>query len=81
MAGYHLKNIEKGTLGTPSKIQEEYDEFIDAVEQDNVVMEMCELSDLLGAIEAYIENYNLTLEDLIKMKDATKRAFLSGRRS
>jgi hypothetical protein len=42
---------------------------------------LCELADLIGAIEAYTLNkHNITLDDVIKMKKATKRAFESGSR-
>lgn len=44
-------------------------------------MVLQELSDMLGAIEAYVAKYNITLIDLIIMKDATKRAFESGHRT
>jgi len=44
-------------------------------------MELVELSDLVGAIDLYVNNYyNLTLDDLIKMKEITERAFENGRR-
>jgi hypothetical protein len=80
--GYHIKKIQKGELGHASKIREEYEEFIDAYEQSNPVMELVELSDLLGAIEAYVINhYDIELDDLIRMKDATKSAFEDGTRS
>lgn len=79
--GYHLVEIPKGTLGTPSKIDEEYLEFKDAHAQDNVVMELVELSDLLGAIDAYVANYNLTIDDLVVMMRTTQRAFKNGGRS
>ncbi len=79
--GYHLTVIPKGKFGEFSKIEEEFLECKDALEQDNKIMVMCELSDLLGAIEAYaIKAHQLTLEDIIKMKNATKRAFKSGAR-
>ncbi len=55
--GYHNTEIEKGVLGQVSKITEEYKEFMDAVEQDNSIMELIELSDLLGAIESYTEYF------------------------
>lgn len=77
---YHLKTIDKGVLGEFSKIEEEYLELEDAVEQQNNILILCELCDLIGAIEVYAAKYNLTLEDLIKMKNATKNAFLSGHR-
>lgn len=80
--GYHVTKIKKGKLGEISKIQEELDELKDAKLQKCKIMEGVELADLLGAVEAYAEkNLNLSLEDLIKMKEVTKRAFVSGRRS
>ncbi len=79
--GYHLYNIPKGELGERSKIVEEFKEWQDACEQDCKVMELVELSDLVGAIELYItKHYNITLNDLIKMKEITERAFENGRR-
>ena len=80
MSAYHLKTIQKGTLGEISKIQEEYLELMDAYSQNNKVLEICELCDLIGAIEAYAQSYNLTLSDLNKMKEANKRAFQDGTR-
>ena len=78
---YHLKTIEKGKLGEFSKIQEEMDELLDGYVQSNKILMLCELCDLVGAIEAYVEKqHKLSLEDLIQMKDATKRAFLMGSR-
>lgn len=82
MAGYHIRNIEKGTLGELSKIYEEVEEIKDAEEQDVSVMLLVELSDLLGAIEAYLNKNHpsITLEDLLKMKNVTQRAFENGGR-
>lgn len=82
MAGYHLKVIGKGVVGEPSKILEEFQEWEDARLQGCKVMELVELSDLLGAIESYIQDkYNLELKDLQLMSDITKRAFKEGARS
>ncbi len=68
--GYHLNKIIKGNLGQFSKIEEEYAELHDAYSQCNKVLEICELADLIGAIEAYAEKqYNLSLKDIIKMKE------------
>lgn len=78
--GYHRIQIPKGKLGEFSKISEEYLELFDAVEQDNKILEICEMCDLVGAIEAYANKFNLTLEDIIKMKDANKHAFEDGTR-
>ncbi len=77
---YHLSDIPKGIFGEFSKIEEEFLEAADAFDQKNPLMVLQELSDMLGAIEAYAKQYNLTLGDLITMKDATKRAFESGHR-
>ena len=79
--GYHKKIIEKGILGEYSKVKEEFDELTDAWEQENKILIICELCDLLGAIEEYGKSFNLTLKDLNKMKESTKSAFQSGQRS
>lgn len=81
--GYHNKQIKKGRFGEISKIEEEFEEFKDAVEQANPIMALMELSDLIGAIEAYLEHYypSIGLLHLITMKKATKRAFEDGTRN
>ena len=79
--GYHIRKIEKGTLGEFSKIQEEFEELLDGHEQQNKLLELCEMADLLGSIEAYIKRYNLTLPDLIAMMERTKQAFSDGDRT
>jgi NTP pyrophosphatase (non-canonical NTP hydrolase) len=78
---YHKIEIEKGTLGEFSKIKEEFQELEDAVSQNHPVLEICELCDLIGAIEMYANKFNLSLKDLIKMKESNKNAFLSGKRT
>lgn len=80
--GYHNKEIPKGILGEFSKIQEEFLEAEDAIEQNNSIMLLVELSDLIGAIESYCEcKHKITLEDLIRMNKATKKAFNDGTRT
>ena len=78
--GYHIKEISKGKLGEFSKIKEEFMELEDAIEQDNKILVICELTDLIGAIKFYIKKYNLDIEDLIKFSNATSKAFESGKR-
>lgn len=78
--GYHKKEIPKGKLHTFSKIKEEFLEFEDAVEQNDLILQLCELCDLIGAIEAYIEPRGIFLEDLKKFSDKTKMAFKEGKR-
>lgn len=78
--GYHLTDIPKAKLGTIDKIKEEYDEFIDAHKQGCLIMELIELSDLVGAIDFYLKKYNLGIEDVLKFSNITKRAFESGER-
>jgi hypothetical protein len=80
--GYHLSPIPKGTLGSLSKIEEELAELKDAIRQGAKIMELCELSDLVGAIEAYLINNhpNMTFDDLKTMAEITKRSFQSGER-
>lgn len=79
--GYHLKDIKKGTLGNISKIEEELEELKDAIEQDCKIMTMVELSDLYGAIRAFVETQGLKMEDLEKFSNITKRAFENGYRN
>jgi hypothetical protein len=79
--GYHTKKIKRGVYGEFSKIQEEFDELIDARQQNNPIMELIELSDLIGSVEAYTtKHFNITLDDLIRMTNATKSAFMDGTR-
>ena len=81
MPGYHLREIKRGEFGEVSKITEEYEEFIESLEQKNPIMALVELSDLIGAIEGYALRYhNISLEEILALKDATKRAFESGHR-
>lgn len=81
--GYHLVEIAKGKLGEPSKILEEVEEFIDATNQGVSIMALIELSDLMGAIRAYLGKHHptITIDDLNKMSEVTERAFVNGRRS
>jgi NTP pyrophosphatase (non-canonical NTP hydrolase) len=81
--GYHLKPIEKGVLGEASKVQEEVEEFMDAVEQGVSIMALVELADLMGAVIAYLAKHhpNMTLQDLLAMNEVTARAFRNGKRT
>ena len=81
--GYHLSAISKGILGEFSKIEEEFSECKDAVEQNISIMVIHELSDLYGAIEAYLKKHHssITMDDLKAMSNVTKRAFNSGHRT
>ena len=78
--GYHNVKIEKGVLGEYSKIREEFDELTDAVQQDCKGLIICELCDLVGAIEEYAKKYNLNIDDLKQFSDLTKRSFRDGSR-
>lgn len=78
--GYHKGIIKKGVVGEYSKIKEEFDELTDAIDQDNKVLIICELTDMVGAIEEYIKKYNLTIKDLKDFSDLTKSAFKEGKR-
>lgn len=67
MAGYHISEIPNGIFGEFSKVIEEFLEFEDSIEQRSVVMELVELSDLIGAIEAFLDrNGKFSLSVLIK---------------
>ena len=78
--GYHKNKIKKGKIGEFSKIKEEFEELTDAVGQQNKVLIICELTDLIGAVEEYIKQYNLTIQDLKDFSDLTKSAFKEGKR-
>lgn len=76
--GYHVNEIEKGQLGYSTKIREELDELQDAEAQGSLIMIHVELADLYGALEAYAEKKGLSMDDLRKFSDITKRAFKNG---
>lgn len=80
--GYHKKTIQKGILGEFSKIKEELEELEDALDQNNQIMALVELSDLYGAISMFLEKYHpsISMEDVKEMHLATKRSFLLGHR-
>lgn len=80
--GYHITAIHKGEIGELSKIQEELDELKDACKQQVKIMELVELSDLVGAIKLYLGKHHngITFSDLEKMANITERAFKNGRR-
>jgi len=77
--GYHKREITKGEIGEYSKVKEEFDELTDAWEQNNSVLIICELTDLVGAIEEYAKKFNLSLGDLKRFSDLTKSAFKEGK--
>jgi hypothetical protein len=78
--GLSSQEDQKGKLGELSKVQEELDEAADAEAQHCRVMLLVELSDIVGAIESYLEKHmpDFTLADLRRMSKVTKRAFRSG---
>ena len=80
--GYHLRKTFKGQFGEISKIEEELDELKEALEQENKIMAMCELSDVYGALKGYLEKHfpSVTMDDLKTMAEATERAFKDGDR-
>lgn len=82
--GYHLREITpQGKYGESTKILEEADEFRESLAQGNVLMALLELSDMIGAIQGWLElNFpGITLADLITMSQATRRAFFDGTRT
>lgn len=78
--GYHTRKIEKGVLGEFSKIREEFQELEDAHMQEDKVLQICEMADLIGAIELYAAKFNLTVEDIYNFSVKTKEAFQEGKR-
>ena len=82
-SGYHEKIFPKGDYGSAEKIFEEIQELKDSLNQQNKVLTLLELSDIIGAIEGYLEKEygkTMTLDDLLIMKEATGRAFKTGAR-
>lgn len=77
---YHTRDIEKGIIGEFSKIKEEFEEAEDAFKQGDSILTICELSDMVGAIEEYIKRWNLDLISLKQFSDKTKSAFREGKR-
>lgn len=82
MTGYHTRAIEKGVLGDSSKIREELEELEDAERQGARVLQLCELADLLGAMEAYVAKHfpNFGMGDLVTMSRLNRSAFRDGAR-
>ncbi len=80
--GYHITPITKGKVGELSKVLEEVNEALDAEQQNCDVMVLLELSDVIGAIESYLELHHptITIESLITMKNITKKVFKEGTR-
>jgi hypothetical protein len=78
--GYHKKKILKGVYGEISKVREEVEEYIDAIDQGCKIMAVVELSDIYGALEAVAITHSLTMEELKVMSDITKKVFQEGAR-
>jgi hypothetical protein len=74
----HSQNIPKAELGTIAKIQEELSEAIDAEGQGLDLLVLIELSDIVGAVEAYAKKkYNFSLDQLLlfaRWKSGTRLA-------
>lgn len=71
---WHKRKISKGVYGEFSKIEEEVEEAKDALEQNNNLMYLIELSDILGAIEGIVEKHGLTLSDLKTFSNKVKES-------
>jgi hypothetical protein len=79
-SAYHKAPITKGVYGKISKVIEELREFVDAKRQGVLILQIFELSDIYGALEAVAESYNLNMDELKKMSNLTKQAFIKGER-
>lgn len=79
--GYHDREIPKGEYGEFSKIVEEYKELLDSYEQSDRILQLCEMADLVGAIEGYANKYfSFSLDDIMRFMNKTKSAFEEGER-
>ncbi len=78
--GYHVRNIPRGQFGEYSKIVEEVAEFEDAIDQGCKVMALMELSDVVGAIQGYLDMHfpGTTIDDLCLMAAISARVHTSG---
>lgn len=76
--GYHISKIKKGELGNISKVIEEINEYKDAKKQNCKIMEIVELRDIYGSLEAVAKSYDISMKDLKKFSKITKRAFKNG---
>ncbi len=65
-----------------SKIEEEFHELKDAMNQQDRVLALVELSDLIGAIDGFLKNEFKTIDfnDIIKFSKLTQNAFETGDR-
>jgi hypothetical protein len=79
--GYHKNKITRGTYGEFSKVQEEFDELKDGVEQGDRILQLVELTDLLCAIRGFAETQmGFTLDELVEFSKKTTSAFEDGSR-
>ena len=80
--GYHTRQFAKGVYGEFSKVEEEWEELLDARKQNARILELCEIADLYGAISGYVrKNFpGMTMMDVILMSEMTSSAFTEGTR-
>lgn len=79
--GYHKRDIPKGVYGSFSKVAEEWEELLDAQDQDAKVLELVEITDLYGALAGYVEaKFGMTMEDIRLMAEMTRSSFKEGKR-
>lgn len=80
--GYHDRIIPKVPAGSFLKILEETEEAQDAYLSNNKIMLLVELADIYGAMELFLEKdfHGISMGDIKKMNEVTKRAFQNGRR-
>lgn len=61
---FHVRQIARGEYGQLSKIEEERQEALDALEQGQRLMLLVELADMLGAIEGVVARDGASVVDL-----------------
>lgn len=82
MSPYHTREIDRGEYGELSKIYEEVEEVKDAEFQTNPILVLCELADLIGAVDGYVKkHHNMSIEDVLKMAKLNQKAFEYGYRT
>lgn len=75
--GWHIQDLgPKGTLGEVSKIEEELLEYEDACAQNLFLLRAFELSDLIGALAAFLWQRNIPFDLAQPSERASKGAYL-----
>lgn len=68
---WHLSAIPKRPFGTPGKVQEEYEEYLDAKQQGLRLVMAFELADMIGALAGCLQGSKLVFDLDHDLKERT----------